>query len=329
MTKIMKTKLFYFSIFIFLQCIFGKICIAQVGISPTATTPDASAGLDVNFTNKGLLMPRVALSATNVATIASPATGLLVYNTASTGTAPNQVCPGTYQWNGSRWVRFNDGITCGYTALSVNCSGGGSTLCPPAGTVTDYDGNVYPTVIIGTQTWMAENLKVTHYRNGIVIPNVTNNAAWAALSTGALCASPVADSTTYGKLYNGYAVIDSRNLCPTGWHIPSNDEWTTFQTTLGGQSVAGVKIKECGNTHWYQNPGATNESCFTALPAGYRYWNNGNFLLPTYYEYWWSSTTYDADNTWYWDVGYYVASFGENKWYGPNKIGYSLRCLKN
>ena len=135
------------------------------------------------------------------------------------------------------------------------------------GSITDIDGNTYKTVTIGTQTWMAENLKVTKYNDGIAIPNVTDNTAWRELTTGALCdyGNTPSNSETYGKLYNWHAV-NTGKLCPTGWHVPSDAEWTELTDYLGGTSVAGDKLKETGSTHWSNlRTGATNETGFTAL----------------------------------------------------------------
>jgi len=148
------------------------------------------------------------------------------------------------------------------------------------GTVTDIDGNIYRTVKINNQWWMAENLKVTHYRNGDPIPNVTDNT-WASLIIGAYCDynNDPTISMTYGRLYNYYARIDSRNLAPIGWHIATNADWGGLYSYLGGLSAgnAGAKLKEVGTTHWQSpNAGSTNASGFTALPAGYR-WNNSLF----------------------------------------------------
>jgi uncharacterized protein (TIGR02145 family) len=143
------------------------------------------------------------------------------------------------------------------------------------GTMTDIDGNIYKTITIGTQTWMAENLRTTKYRDGSEIPNVTDGDKWYALITGAYCNY---DNTTnpniiatYGRLYNGHAVSDIRNIAPTGWHVPSPTEWELLIKYSGGWKVAGGKLKETGTTHWYYNyNGTTNETGFTALPGGYR-----------------------------------------------------------
>jgi uncharacterized protein (TIGR02145 family) len=197
------------------------------------------------------------------------------------------------------------------------------------GTVTDVDGNVYKTVKIGTQWWMAENLKTIHYRNGVSVPNVTDNTQWSNLTTGAYCDynNISSNSTIYGKLYNWYAVVDSRNLCPTGWHIPTDAEWTTLITYLGGDGVAGGKLKETGTVHWLSpNTGATNEKGFNALPGGASN-SNGSFSGITYGGFWWSSTEYTVTDAWH-----------SNMLYGTSNVyrvssskagGLSVRCVKD
>lgn len=139
---------------------------------------------------------------------------------------------------------------------------------------SDGDNNNYPVVGIGTQLWIAKNLKTTKYNNGTSIPIVRDNTAWSNLTTGAYCTYASIDETEYkniyGALYNWYTVA-AGNLCPTGWHIPTDDEWTTLSTYLGGENVAGGKLKETGTYQWDPpNTGATNETGFTALPAGLR-----------------------------------------------------------
>jgi uncharacterized protein (TIGR02145 family) len=117
-----------------------------------------------------------------------------------------------------------------------------------SGTVTDIDGNVYQTVTLGGQVWMAENLKVTRYRNGDPIPCVNDASAWSGLSTGAYCHynNDFNNAAIYGRLYNWYAVSDSRNIAPGGWHVPTDTEWQTLVDLLGGSSVAGGKMKTTG-----------------------------------------------------------------------------------
>lgn len=201
------------------------------------------------------------------------------------------------------------------------------TTCP--GTVTDIDGNIYQTVKIGDQCWMAENLKVTHYRNGDAIPNVIDNNIWINLTSGALCNynNDEANVSTYGRLYNWYAVLDIRNIAPVGWHVPSDAEWQTMINFLGG-STAGGKLKEAGTQHWNSpNTDATNESGFTALPSGGR----GDYISPYgdmgNYAYYWTSTE--------WDI---YTSIHRTLYYNSSAVGYvsqlkrmglSVRCVKD
>ena len=197
------------------------------------------------------------------------------------------------------------------------------------GIMTDRDGNVYKTITIGTQTWMAENLRTTKYNDGTAIPNITSNEKWGALTTGAYCNYDNTTNTdtiaTFGRLYNWYAV-NTGKLAPTGWHIPTDAEWTTLITYLGGMFIAYDKLKETGTTHWVQNTGANNESGFTALPGGRCYYD-GTFKNVNFGGYWWSFTEYDINRA----LGLYVHSsncgvirFNDNK-----KIGFSVRCVRD
>jgi len=221
-------------------------------------------------------------------------------------------------------------------AYATNSAGTGygsamslTTLQESVNTVTDIDGNVYNTITIGTQVWMAENLKTTKYRDGTTIPNVTDNTAWSNLTTGAYCdnSNLSSNSDTYGKLYNWYAVADVHNICPTGWHMPTDAEWSVLTTYLGGESVAGGKLKETGTTHWESpNTGATNETGFTALPGGYRY-DNGSFYNVGNYGLWWSSTESNISNAWFRDA-YYLYN-NVNRLNISKKDGFSVRCVKD
>jgi uncharacterized protein (TIGR02145 family) len=196
--------------------------------------------------------------------------------------------------------------------------------------VTDVDGNVYKTIKIGTQTWMAENLKVTHYVNGNLITKITDDTQWEFLTTEAYCDynNKPSFSTIYGKLYNWYSVVDSRNICPIGWHLPSDAEWTTLITYLGGVNVAGGKLKETGTTHWKSpNEGATNESGFTGLPGGGRS-PEGIFDFFIYYGQWWSFTEDNTNNALYssLDYGTIYAFFSSS---ATKNCGFSVRCVKD
>ena len=205
----------------------------------------------------------------------------------------------------------------------------------PDAPVTDIDGNIYSTVKIGTQVWMTENLKTTKYRNGDPIPNVTDQTAWLALVTGAYCNydDDPNKAAVYGRLYNWYAVADNRNLAPTGWHIPSRDEWRVLSNFLGGSAVSGGKLKETGLTHWLSpNTGATNESGFNALPAGLRT-PNMSFNALGGSTYWWTSTTStDFNNNAYFLAA--IASIDDLAYdtdggHKPKSGGLSVRCVKD
>ncbi len=196
------------------------------------------------------------------------------------------------------------------------------------GTMTDIDGNTYKTVTIGTQTWMAENLKVIKYNDGTAIPNVTDQTEWYFLTTEAYCnyendSSKVA---TYGRLYNWYAV-NTGKLCPTGWHVPTDAEWEVLIEYLGGEEIAGGKLKETDTTHWQSpNEGATNESGFTALPGSFRN-HDGSFAYIGKYGYWWSSTESDAGSTWGYGLSY--ESGGAYRTYHHKRGGLCVRCIKD
>jgi uncharacterized protein (TIGR02145 family) len=199
--------------------------------------------------------------------------------------------------------------------------------------ISDNDGNTYKTVYIGTQQWMAENLKTEKYSDGTIIPNVTDNTQWSNLTSAAweYYNNDAANNDKYGKLYNWYAVSPTtngnKNICPTGWHVPTDTEWTVLTDYLGGVSVAGGKMKEVGTTSWISpNAEATNTSLFTGLPGGYRY-NDGNYINVGSVGLWWSSTENDADNTWNRYVGLYSGDVGRTA--NPKKLGLSVRCLRD
>lgn len=195
--------------------------------------------------------------------------------------------------------------------------------------VFDIDGNIYKKIQVGGQCWLAENLKVTHYRNGDPIPNVTDATEWNALTTGAYCNSDNNSSNAeiYGRLYNWYAVTDSRNIAPEGWHVPSDAEWQTLVDYLGGSGVAGGKLKEAGTTHWASpNEGATNESGFTALPGGSRYYD-GNFYDLGLNAYFWSSTESSSNYAWYRLLSYYYAYVLRSN--SSKQDGFSVRLVRD
>jgi len=231
------------------------------------------------------------------------------------------------------------GLTAGttYYVRAYATNGGGTaygtqvtftTLQVSGSTITDNDGNVYNSVTIGTQVWMASNLKTTKYNDGTAIPLVTDGLVWVNLSTPAYCwyDNATANKNIYGALYNWYTV-NTGKLCPTGWHVPSSAEWTTLTTYLGGTSVAGGKLKETGTSHWFTpNNGATNESGFTALPGGYHS-DSGSFYYNVYNGLWWSSTGYSSMTAWgrrlYYNTIDVTSTSYSQQW------GMSVRCLKD
>jgi len=276
----------------------GGDIFSQVGINSNGSSPDASSMLDVKSTDKGMLIPRMTQSQRNAITPA--AVGLLVFQT----DAP----AGFYYYNGTSWT-------------FLVASGDGYF-----GNVIDIDGNGYRTIKIGTQEWMGENLSVTHYRNGNPIDYVTDPSDWSALLNGAYCwydNDPGTNQTTYGALYNWYAVTDSRNLCPTGWHAPTDGEWNTLVGFLGGTGTAGAKMKAV--LHWFSSSWATNTSGFSGLPGGYRN-NSGDFIQTGFYGVWWTSTD---------DAPYARQHFLESGTaaapgtYYSKAGGFSVRCVRD
>ena len=188
-----------------------------------------------------------------------------------------------------------------------------------------------PSVTICTQVWMLKNLDVSTYRNGDPIPQVTDSIQWANLTTGAWCYynNDPANGVTYGKLYNWYAVNDPRGLAPTGWHVPSDAEWNTLSTCLGGYAVAGGAMKETGTTHWTSpNTGATNSSGFTGLPGGARDFN-GTFSNVGNSGIWWSSTGINTTYAWYSFLYYFNGSIIRTNYNMTNynkRDGFSVRA---
>lgn len=204
-------------------------------------------------------------------------------------------------------------------------------------TIRDGDRNVYTSVQIGTQVWLVENLKTTKFNDGTSIGNVTDNTEWASLTSSAYCWYNNDASTNknpYGALYNWYTLTIGK-LCPSGWHVPTDTEWTDLFTYLGGGIIAMGKLKETGTTHWLSpNTGATNETGFTALPGGYR-GINGNFGSVDGYGNigsiggWWSST-HTNDNRFAWVHAItYDEAYDVSRYDNMMICGFSIRCVKD
>lgn len=194
----------------------------------------------------------------------------------------------------------------------------------------DYDGNIYETVKIGDQIWMAENLKVTHYRDGTPIPNVYNNDDWPKATNGAYCLvnnDSIEYKRVYGVLYNFHAVNNIHNLAPEGWHIPSEQECMILINQLGGLKKAGKEIKDNSTDLWKDpNTIATNTSGFSGFPAGGR-GQFGSAGDVGYYATWWSLTSYDSLYAWHW--GLYPNKEGIRCNPGHKSSGFSVRCIKD
>jgi len=288
---------------------------AQVGIG--TTNPDSAAALDIVATDKGFLPPRVA----DVTTIATPVAGLIIYDL-------SRQCMKYY--NGFIWSDCMGGII-----PQVIC---GETL-------TDIDGNTYPTVMIGGQCWMAADLKVSRYPNGDDIPYIDNNATWAALADNNTDDAYVfyGDNNNngivniahpdYGALYTYAAAIGdngenenttNQGVCPDGWHLPSNGEFATLSSFLSD----GGELKEAGTTHWDSpNTGATNNSGFTALPTGERRANNGGFQLIRRIGQWWSRSATSSTASWLRRLNYDNITFASVNL--TKSRGVCVRCVKD
>lgn len=186
-----------------------------------------------------------------------------------------------------------------------------------------------PGIKIGTQEWAIKNLDVPTYKNGDPITQVTDPAQWATITTGAWCYynNDPASEAEYGRLYNWYAINDPRGIAPAGWHVANDAEYATLINYLGGEKIAGDKLKEKGTAHWSApNAGATNESGFTALPGGKRE-PNGTFRSFGNVASWWTSSERNTSNAWYYEVNFYYGDI--YRWDYKKQSGYSVRCIKD
>ena len=202
------------------------------------------------------------------------------------------------------------------------------------GTMTDQEGNAYKTIAIGSQVWMAENLRTSTYRNGDVITTNLTNTEWQNTSSGAWSYHSNSESNEcpYGKLYNWYACVDSRQVCPVGWHLPSDAEWTTLTDYVGGISVAGGKMKTVGTYDtstglWFSpNEGGDNSSGFSGVPGGARA-AIGQYNGLTQFGSWWSSTPVSATRAWRHTLDFWTVAAGRLD--ADKRVGFSVRCLRD
>jgi uncharacterized protein (TIGR02145 family) len=318
--------------------------IPNPGNLATLTTTAASSITDIsavsggNITNDGgtLITQRGICYSTspspttaNTSIISGSGTGSFISNLTGL-TASTTYYVRAYATNSAGTAYGNE------VSFTTTAGGGGIVTNPGAGVT--FNGYTYSSIVLGNgQEWMAENLRTTSYANGDPIPNVIDAVQWQNLTTGAW-AHYNNDSqyeNPYGKLYNWYTVADTRNVCPTGWHVPTDIESSTFINYLdpnanGGMNTAntaGGKMKSTGTQYWLSpNTAATNESGFSGLPGGYRP-GVGTFQYVGTYGYWWSSTEYDAANAFVRDLSCsdgYVYSFSSNK-----TNGFSVRCLRD
>ena len=198
-----------------------------------------------------------------------------------------------------------------------------------AQTVKDIDGNVYKTVTIGTQTWMAENLKTTRLSDSTAIPEIVPDKNWVSTRTPAFAwydNDSAKNKNVYGALYKGYTV-NTGKLCPVGWHVSTDAEWKILIDYVGGESVAGDKLKEKGTVHWPKRSTttkATNESGFTALPGGSRSQAFGDNGFSAYF---WSSTEYSSSSNWSYMLDFSFCKIQREV--ESNLDGLSVRCVKD
>jgi len=286
----------------------------------------ANESLQVGTTSESVvvlsdLVSLPPLTDSEILLIVDPAEGSIVYGT---GSDVLLVFDG---WN---WKRV-DGQNDSYLIVNVLCTG----------TFNDIDGNIFSGIQIGTQCWMDRNLKVTKFPDGTDIQFVHGDLDWAALGDNntddAYCFCEYDPSSDYGFLYTYAAAIadnwqhdnaSDQGICPDGWHLPTNAEWTVLTDFLGGLTVAGGKMKETGTSHWDSpNTDATNESGFTALPGGWRDYNAGAISNARKYGYWWSATEGSTFTAW----NYYLifSNASVYNFYYSKSCGYSVRCLRN
>jgi uncharacterized protein (TIGR02145 family) len=305
---------------------------------------------DLQFTTQGMPPMAISLEPTNIDIGAATLNGSINANYLATSvsfeygttTSYGSTVPATKNpvtGNSDRPASVSiTGLTAGttyhYRVIAENSLGityGNDLQFATLGIVNDLEGNSYKTVTIGNQTWMAENLKTIKFNDGTNIPEVTDNAAWAGLTTPGYCwynNDANIYKATYGALYN-FFTINTGKLCPAGWHVPCDAEWSILTDYLGGVSIAGGKMKEIGTTHWDNpNTGASNSSGFAGLPGGYRNYLTGDFIYVGNSGYWWSSTEYAEINAWFRLLHYSINNVGWGSGL-PKQVGFSVRCLKD
>jgi len=295
----------------------------QLTISAASTVTTTTANVNVTITNGGssdITAKGICWSTSTNPTIALNTKTIDGTGTSAFNSVLNSLAPGT-----TYYVR----------AYATNSAGTVYSL------EITFTTAALTSVTIGNQIWTTKNLDITTYRDGTPIPQVTNAGAWSNLTTGAWCyySHDTNNGTVYGKLYNWYAVMGihdaasltntslRKQLAPQGWHVPSDTEWTTLTTFLGGEGVAGGKMKSTGTTLWFSpNTNATNSSGFSAIPAGYCL-NNGGFERGGSNVHWWTTTETTTTDAWSRDVNYNLENVYRN--YTSKTYGFSVRLLKD
>jgi uncharacterized protein (TIGR02145 family) len=293
--------------------------VVTTAIVLSVTTVSASTGGNIPSDSGDILARGVCWSTHSSPTISDSKTrngsGSGSFSSSINGLSPNTI----YYVRAYGTNSFGTGYGNEISFLTVSSTGT---------TITDLEGNVYTTVNIGTQVWMTSNLRSTKFRDGTSIPLVTDNTNWANLSTPAYCwyNNDPSNKGTYGALYNWYTVNTSK-VCPTGWHVPTDTEWSALIDYLGGETTVGGTLKEIGTSHWQTpNTNATDVAGFKALPGGYRY-NQGSFSGVGSSANWWSAPEFSTSLAWYRYVNYnnnFVGNGGSFKY-----NGFSIRCLKD
>jgi len=301
--------------------IIGTLKKGEVASNVTATLTYTGGNGKTYLTKSHTSTGVTGLSATLLAGTLANGEGTLVYTISGTPTSA-----GT-----ANFAIALGGKTC---SIDVKVDDVAQIIVKPGPNITDVEGNSYKTVTIGTQTWMAENLKVSKYSDGTTIPTETDNTQWSNLTTGAWAYynNDIANNTKFGKLYNWYAlsktINGNKNVCPTGWHVPTGNEWTVLTDYLGGFDVAGGKMKEVDVTNWIiPNTGATNSSFFTGLPGGRRHPFDGLYVDLNLVGYWWSSSEYNL----VYGVAFKLRNNEEGAlvYNAGKQNGLSVRCLRD
>lgn len=313
-------------------------------VSSIAATTAVSGGIIANDGGAAIIQKGLCWS-----TSANPTIALTTKTSSGMGTGAFTSNLTSLTVNTTYYVRAyaTNGVGTAYgnqVSFTTLQNANGTNIAGP--NITDIDGNAYTTVTNCGLTFAKQNLNVSKYSDGTPIPQVTSQTAWQSTTIGAWCYynNDPASEAVYGKLYNWYAVAGIYNaaaetnpalrkkLAPTGWHVPTDAEWTSLTNCLGGQTIAGGKIKSTGTIQaatglWNApNTGATNASGFTGLPGGYRY-NFGTFANMGFNGYWWSSSEINTALSWNHSLNYDNGDAGRDGFY--KKYGFSVRCVRD